>query len=201
MHKPKLFLDMDNTLVDTLTVLNANVAHVDEFGVAKPDQIPHIFRNLPPYPGAIAGIQALAQDWELYILSTAPWHNESSWSDKIAWLNHYFGNDVDSPFYKRVIMTHEKGFARVNGGILLDDRPYHGAAEWDDEAHGSIWMQYGHDERLTWDKELVPFLHAVARTFANDGGTEREALLKANGTFNYGLYGAQDSFKQENWEK
>ncbi|OJF03092.1 hypothetical protein BKY29_07540 [Weissella confusa] len=40
MNKPKLFLDMDNVLVDTLLILNA----IDMAGetVAKPDQIPGI---------------------------------------------------------------------------------------------------------------------------------------------------------------
>ncbi len=55
MNKPKLFLDMDNVLVDTLLILNA----IDMAGetVAKPDQIPGIFRDLPPVPGAIDAVK------------------------------------------------------------------------------------------------------------------------------------------------
>lgn len=76
MNKPKLFLDMDNVLVDTLLILNA----IDMAGetVAKPDQIPGIFRDLPPVPGAIDAVNKLNDYYELYILSTAPWQNASA---------------------------------------------------------------------------------------------------------------------------
>ena len=122
MNKPKLFLDMDNVLVDTLLILNA----IDMAGetVAKPDQIPGIFRDLPPVPGAIDAVNKLNDYYELYILSTAPWQNASAWQDKLIWLQHHFGEDEQSPFYKRVIMAHDKSLARTPGGILVDDRPY-----------------------------------------------------------------------------
>lgn len=71
LAKPKLFLDMDNVLVDTLSVLNT--LDMAQFQVDKPDQIPGIFRHLPPMSGAVEGINVLAADFELYILSTAPW--------------------------------------------------------------------------------------------------------------------------------
>ncbi len=56
---------------------------------------------------------------------------------KILWLAQYFGNDKQSPFYKRVTLTHDKSLAHGVGGILIDDRPYHGASQWNDEAAGA----------------------------------------------------------------
>lgn len=75
MTQPKLFLDMDNVLVDTLSVLNQ--IDMSKESVVKPDQIPGIFRDLPPIPGAIEAVNRLANEYEIYILSTtAPWHNQ-----------------------------------------------------------------------------------------------------------------------------
>ena len=79
--KPKLFLDMDNVLVDTLAILNT--IDIQQLQVDKPDQSPGVFRNLPPMPGAVAAVQTLSTVYELHILSTAPWQNASAWQDKL----------------------------------------------------------------------------------------------------------------------
>ncbi len=77
VKKPKLFLDMDNVLVDTLSILN--VIDMRSEKVKKPDQIPGIFRDLPPMVGAVEAVKSLAENYELHILSTAPWQNASAW--------------------------------------------------------------------------------------------------------------------------
>ncbi|MCM0582187.1 hypothetical protein H9L19_00190 [Weissella diestrammenae] len=201
-NKPKLFLDMDNMLVDTLPVLNRVVDRIADYGVKKPDQIPGIFKHLVPIEGAVQGVNQLSQVFEMYILSTAPWENPSAWTDKIDWLTEYFGNDEHSPFYKRVVMTHQKGVARANGGILIDDRPYHGAAEWDDMNSGTAWIQYAHDEKMTWQAEgqLVSLLLATAKIFEQEKMSEREALEKANASFQLDLHGPVDMFETSTWE-
>ena len=150
VKKPKLFLDMDNVLVDTLSILN--VIDMRSEKVKKPDQIPGIFRNLPPMVGAVEAVKSLAENYELHILSTAPWQNASAWQDKLLWLPQYFGNDKQSPFYKRVTLTHDKSLAHGVGGILIDDRPYHGASQWNDETADSLWIQYGYDNQLVWSE-------------------------------------------------
>ncbi|MDR3241943.1 MAG: hypothetical protein LBT37_07195 [Lactobacillaceae bacterium] len=201
-NKPKLFFDMDNMLVDTLPVLDAATTNLAKYGVEKPDQIPGIFRHLKPIDGAVEAVNILATYYDTYILSTAPWNNPSSWSDKIEWLNEYFGNDADSPFYKKVILTHEKGVARANGGILIDDRPYHGAAEWDDEEQGTFWLQYGYDPKLIWgpDGQLVDLLIETAELIKTSGQTERVALLEANQKFGFKLHGSLEKFTTSSWE-
>jgi 5'-nucleotidase len=199
-EKLNIFLDMDNTLVNTLPVLNRATDLAVDFGVEKPDQIPGIFRNLEPIDGAVAGVQELADRAELYILTTAPWNNVSSWSDKLAWLTEHFGNGPTSPFYKKVIMAHTKDVARGKGGILIDDRPYHGAAEWDSEKYQTVWIQYGYDERLTWDRELPAFLTLVANLAASESLDARTAVTSVNTRFKYALSADDASMELADWE-
>jgi len=195
--KPKLFLDMDNVLVDTLSILNAVDMRSEK--VKKPDQIPGIFRNLPPMVGAVEAVKSLAENYELHILSTAPWQNASAWQDKLLWLAQYFGNDKQSPFYKRVTLTHDKSLAHGVGGILIDDRPYHGASQWNDEAADSLWIQYGYDARLVWSDQLVNYLNAVAKAYKTSGTLRLSAEAVAEQT-GYQLFGKNDHFEKAHWE-
>lgn len=198
MVKPKLFLDMDNVLVDTLTVLN-DLDMTDQV-VKKPDQVPGIFLNLEPMPGAVAAVNELANHFELYILSTAPWLNASAWQDKLIWLQRYFGDGPDNPFYKRVVMAHDKSLARGVGGILVDDRPYHGASAWDDAAADSMWVQFGHAAgRLTWTADLVGILTQVADAIQT-GATLRETVEEVFSAAGLTPHGAVDTFEKAAWE-
>lgn len=197
MNKPKLFLDMDNVLVDTLLILNA----IDMGGetVAKPDQIPGIFRDLPPVPGAIDAVNKLRDYYELYILSTAPWQNASAWQDKLIWLQHHFGDDEKSPFYKRVILAHDKSLSRTPEAILVDDRPYHGASGWDDAKMDSQWVQYGYEPKMTWQTGLVELLIETAEVF-NDGDGIRNAIDKLMNEHNIAVHGDTEKFVKAAWE-
>ncbi|MDA5457897.1 5' nucleotidase, NT5C type [Weissella confusa] len=197
MNKPKLFLDMDNVLVDTLLILNA----IDMAGetVAKPDQIPGIFRDLPPVPGAIDAVNKLNDYYELYILSTAPWQNVSAWQDKLIWLQHHFGDDEKSPFYKRVILAHDKSLARTPGGILVDDRPYHGASGWDDAEMDSQWIQYGYESKMTWQTGLVDLLIEAAEVFKN-GDSIRNAVDTVMNEHQIAVHGDTEKFVKAAWE-
>jgi len=197
VKKPKLFLDMDNVLVDTLSILN--VIDMRSEKVKKPDQIPGIFRNLPPMVGAVEAVKSLAENYELHILSTAPWKNPSAWQDKLLWLAQYFGDDNQSPFYKRVTLTHDKSLARGVGGILIDDRPYHGASQWNDETADSLWIQYGYDNQLVWSEQLVDYLNAVAKAYKTSGTLRlsAEAVAEQAG---YQLFGQNDHFEKAHWE-
>lgn len=197
VKKPKLFLDMDNVLVDTLSILN--VIDMRSGKVKKPDQIPGIFRDLPPMVGAVEAVKSLAENYELHILSTAPWKNPSAWQDKLLWLAQYFGDDNQSPFYKRVTLTHDKSLARGVGGILIDDRPYHGASQWNDETADSLWIQYGYDNQLVWSEQLVDYLNAVAKAYKTSGTLRlsAEAVAEQAG---YQLFGQNDHFEKAHWE-
>jgi len=198
MNKPKLYLDMDNVLVDTLPVLNAYAEEHPKAG--KPDRVAGIFSGLPIMSGVLAGIDALKPYYDLHILSTAPWFNPSAWQDKIVWLEHHFGEGDDNPFYKKVIMAHDKGLVHNGGGILVDDRPYHGASAWDDPESGSAWIQYGYSDALTWNGQLVPFLIEVAKIHERDGITLPEAIAMVSSEEIGEIHGDLNHFEKANWE-
>lgn len=197
LTKPKLFLDMDNVLVDTLPVLNR--IDMTNQTVEKPDQIPGIFRHLPPVAGAVAAVQSLSSVYELHILSTAPWKNASAWQDKLSWLAQYFGDDASSPFYKRVTLTHDKGLAHGVGGILIDDRPYHGASDWQDVSTDTLWLQYGYDPKLIWSNELVSYLKLVGQAYQTSGKL-RESAEQVAQQSGYKLFSSDGSFEKATWE-
>lgn len=198
MNKPKLYLDMDNVLVDTLPVLNAYAQEHPDAG--KPDRIPGIFADLPIKDGVTTAIKCLEPYFDLYILSTAPWHNPSAWQDKMIWLEKHFGEGELNPFYKKVIMTHDKGLVHKSGGILVDDRPYHGASAWSDDESGSVWIQYGYKKELTWETDLVPYLIDISTTYGQMMKPNLIQAVQTADTITGEIHGDLVSFEKENWE-
>ena len=132
-----VYIDMDNVLVDFQSGLDRMPEDVKseyaDDGTGKPhyDDIPGIFSLMEPMPGAIEAVQRLNKFFDLYILSTAPWLNPSAWSDKLEWVQHYFGKGEKSIFYKRLIISHHKDLNR--GDFLIDDRENNGAKEFKGE--------------------------------------------------------------------
>ncbi len=49
------------------------------------DEVPNIVSYLPPVKGAVEAMYALQQSgkYDVYILSTSPWSNPTTWSDKV----------------------------------------------------------------------------------------------------------------------
>lgn len=114
-------------------------------------RIPGIFSRLDPMPGALEAVALLAQHYECHVLSTAPWENSSSWTDKVNWIFKYFGSDKDSPFFQRINITHDKGM--FTGDYLIDDRPKHGVLNFSGE-----WIKFGSGEFPNWDAVLAYLL-------------------------------------------
>jgi 5'(3')-deoxyribonucleotidase len=75
---------------------------------------------MDPMPGAIEGFRFLAERFDTYILSTAPWKNPSAWSHKLEWVHRHLGAAAE----KRLILSHHKNLVR--GDYLIDDRLKHG---------------------------------------------------------------------------
>lgn len=154
MNKPILYLDMDNVLVDFKSGLDKVGEDIkkeyehDENGKQHYDDIPGLFALMEPMPGAVDAVEKLKGAFDLYILSTAPWNNPSSWSDKLLWVKKYFGDT----FKKRLILTHHKNLCLQPGAYLIDDRPRHGADQF-----GDHWIQLGSDKFPDWDS-VVKFL-------------------------------------------
>ena len=107
------------------------------------DEIPGLFGKMDPMPGAIEAVHKLAGEYDVFILSTAPWKNPSAWSDKVEWVTKYF----DDVFHKRIIITHRKDL--VEGDYLIDDRGKNGTSEFKGE-----WIQFGSEKFPDWDAVL-----------------------------------------------
>ena len=153
--KKRLFFDMDNVLVD----FQSGLDKIDEdtkrqYRAKTPDdkdrldEIPGLFSLMEPMPGAIESVHKLAEVYDVFILSTAPWNNPSAWSDKVEWVTKYF----DDVFHKRLIITHRKDL--VKGDYLIDDREKNGAKDFKGE-----WIQFGKAPFETWDNLLDYLLY------------------------------------------
>ena len=123
--------------------------YIDD-GKGKPhyDDIPGIFSKMKPMHGAVEAVNALAEKYDCYILSTVPWNNNTALQDKLDWVKHYF----PQVFHKRIIFSHHKNLCIQPGAYLIDDRTSHGADQF-----GDHHIQFGSEKFPNW-KSVVDFL-------------------------------------------
>ncbi len=115
---------MDNVLVDFQSGIDQYPTEIIEEYKGRNDEIPGIFGKMKPLPGAIDAYRELAELFDTYILSTAPWENPSAWSDKLNWVKQYLGDVA----WKRLILSHHKNLN--TGDYLVDDRTKNGASNF-----------------------------------------------------------------------
>lgn len=120
-QKQIVFVDMDGVLVN----FQSGIDRISEEEKAKYegdlDDVPGIFSLMEPNEGAIEGYTWLSENFDTYILSTAPWDNPSAWQDKLHWVKKYLPDVA----YKRLNLSHNKHLA--HGDFLIDDRNANGA--------------------------------------------------------------------------
>ena len=145
-----LYFDMDNVLVDFSSGIARMSEEMRKEYEGRLDEIPGIFNLMKPLVGAVDAVKELAQYFDVYILSTAPWKNISAWSDKAAWVQKYFGDSKDSPFYKRLIISHHKNLNK--GDFLIDDRTKNGAGKFEGEL-----ILFGNEKFPSW-KTVTDYL-------------------------------------------
>lgn len=141
MNKKTVFIDMDNVLVDFVSAFPKLEPEILEQYKDNKDDIPHIFGLMEPMPDALESYHRIAQKYDTYILSTAPWGNPSAWHDKVVWVQKHLGEVA----YKRLILSHHKHLCK--GDILIDDRPNNGADKFDGE-----FILFGKDQFDNWKK-------------------------------------------------
>lgn len=142
----RLYVDMDNVLVDFDGAVKQLSDEIRKEYEGRIEDVPGLFDMMKPMPGAIEAVAVLKEHYDMYILSTAPWNNPTAWSDKVKWVQKYFG-DV---FYKRLIISHHKDLCK--GDYLIDDRVKNGAGEFEGEL-----ILYGSDRFPNWDS-VVEYL-------------------------------------------
>ncbi len=118
--KKTLYIDMDNVLVDFPSGIQRlspalQLEYKDDL-----DDAPGIFALMDALPHAVESFRELAERFDTYILSTAPWKNPSAWSDKLIWVKSHLGESA----HKRLILTHHKNLNV--GDFLVDDRMKNG---------------------------------------------------------------------------
>jgi 5'(3')-deoxyribonucleotidase len=144
INKKILYVDMDNVLVDFKSGIDQlDEATKKEYGDDL-DDVPGIFSLMKPMTGAIEAVKELAKGYDIYILSTAPWKNPTAWSDKLLWIKKYFGDNAESIFHKRLIISHHKNLN--HGDFLIDDRTKHGV-----ELFSGEHIHFGSDKFPDWD--------------------------------------------------
>ena len=145
MAKKIMYIDMDGVLADfgmaaALHPLAKNKEHKGH-----PDNIPGIFSTLQPMPGAVHAYNKLCQDFDVYILSTAPWDNPSAWMDKRLWVENWLGANA----CKRLILSHHKNLNK--GDYLIDDM---GGSDRGQTTFEGEWIHFGQDKFPDWNAVL-----------------------------------------------
>jgi len=142
--KKILYVDMDGVLVNFQSGIDKLT---EEELVMYKDQeknAPHIFSKMDPIEGAIDAYLQLSQKYNTYILSTAPWNNETALGDKVNWAKKHLGEAI----YKRLIFSHNKHLNE--GHFLIDDRPHrNGAGDFKGEL-----IHFGSYKFPNWERVL-----------------------------------------------
>ena len=122
-----VYVDMDNVLVDFQSGIDRLSNELVEKYQDNLDDVECIFSLMDPMPKAIQAMEFLAGHFDVYVLSTAPWKNNSAWTDKLLWIKKYLPDIA----YKRLIITHNKYLN--TGDFLIDDRLKNGADKFKGE--------------------------------------------------------------------
>ncbi len=148
MNKKRIFIDMDGVLADFDKAVRELDPVVYYKYMHRHDEIPKFFRTFKPIDFSEESVLTLSRFFDLFILSTPSWGNPGSLTDKVEWIKDLYGDGPDSPFYKKVILTHRKDL--LIGDYLIDDRPVNGAKEFTGE-----FIHFGSKGFETWNEVLL----------------------------------------------
>lgn len=142
---------MDGVLVD----FGYGVHHSNAFmsepkrWTGRVDEIPGIYRDLPPMKGAVEAVSELRKSglYDMFVATTNSWGNPYGATDKRFCIEKHFGDT----FYKRLVITHNKNL--LIGDYLVDDRTKNGAGEFSGEH-----IHFGSETYPDWDSVLNKLL-------------------------------------------
>ncbi len=152
--KKVIYVDMDNVLVDFQSGIDQLDDEMQKEYEGRLDEVPNIFGLMHPMENAIDSYIELTKHYDVYILSTSPWENESALVDKLRWVKKYLGETA----YKRLILSHHKNLNK--GDYLIDDRLKNGANEFEGEH-----IHFGQNQFPNWESVLK---YLLAQTHLNN---------------------------------
>ena len=138
--KKVVYVDMDNVLVDFQSGINQLKDETLKTYHGRLDEVPGIFGLMQPMEKAIESYTELSKYYDVYILSTSPWENETALIDKLRWVKKHLGIVA----HKRLIFSHHKNLNK--GDYLIDDRTKNGADNFEGEH-----IHFGTENFLRWD--------------------------------------------------
>lgn len=141
--KKILYFDMDNVLVDFQSGIDTLSDTQKTEYEGRYDDYEGIFWLMKPIPWAIEAFQLLSEHFDAYILSTAPWKNNSAPSDKLIWVKKYLWERA----HKRLILTHHKNLNIWD--YLIDDRTKNGVDTFRGEH-----IHFGTERFPNWDSVI-----------------------------------------------
>ena len=131
---------MDNVLVDFQSGIDQLDDEVLQEYKERLDEVPGIFGLMKPMEKAIESYTELTKHYDVYILSTSPWENETALIDKLRWVKKHLGEVA----YKRLILSHHKNLNK--GDYLIDDRTKNGADKFE-----GLHIHFGTEKFPNWD--------------------------------------------------
>lgn len=112
-NKQIVYVDMDGTLCDYASQHKQYSEWFPERDFVQ--STIGFFRSMKPIKGAIDGVNALMDDFDVYILSAPSGKNPHSYSEKRVWIGDHFGGE----FYEKLILSNYKNLNV--GDFLIDD--------------------------------------------------------------------------------
>ncbi len=148
--KKRIYIDLDGVIVDLIAQMKIESSTTTKQYTEETDLIDDsdtVFLNAQPIPHALEAVAKLEEHYNVFILSSAPWHNIHAWSQKRIWVDKYLPT-----MHKKLILTHHKD--QLIGDYLIDDRLKNGAENFQGK-HIHIFS----DAFPTWESvlaELIP---------------------------------------------
>ncbi|MEG0915560.1 MAG: hypothetical protein RSF68_00955 [Myroides sp.] len=143
--KKRIYIDLDGVIVDLIGQMQIELTTTAKQYQEETDLIDDsdtVFLNAQPIPHALEAVAKLEEHYNVFILSTAPWHNIHAWSQKRIWVDKYLPS-----MHKKLILTHHKD--HLIGDYLIDDRLKNGAENFQGK-HIHIFS----DAFPTWESVL-----------------------------------------------